>query len=124
MARKIANPPITEPVIVDCMYSTGATVERIPHAVHFVFWVHTPEIRNDDGEYEAEYIEDTGERRIVARLAMPVDAARVFAKSIVRALRDVGHRRRTLMPPPQRAQTRRIPAPPRFVALQWLLPKS
>ena len=92
MARKINAPPITEPVIVDCLYSTGASVERVPHAISMTFWVHTPEIgSDDDGEYVAAFKDDSGERRIVARLAMPLDVARVFAKSIVRALREAGN---------------------------------
>ena len=92
MARKISAPPITEPVIVDCLYSTGASVERVPHAVSMTFWVHTPEIgTDDDGEYEAAFTGDSGERGIVARLAMPLDVARVFATSITRALKATGN---------------------------------
>ena len=91
MARKITAPPITEPVIVPSLYSTGANVERLPHAVNLTFWVHVPDIAGDDGEYVAEYTEDTGERRIVARVAMPLDVARLFARSINRALRDMGN---------------------------------
>ena len=91
MARKITAPPITEPVIVPTLYSTGASVDRVPHAIQIGFWVHTPEIGLDDGEFDGQFTSDTGERRIVGRIAMPVDVARVVARSMLRAIREVGN---------------------------------
>jgi hypothetical protein len=91
MARKITHPPITEPIIVSTLYSTGASVDRVPHAIQIGFWVHTPEIGLDDGEFDGQFTADTGERRIIARIALPLDIARLVAKSIVRALREVGN---------------------------------
>ena len=72
--------PLTEPLIVPCLYCTGAGIERVVHAVQVVFWTHTPTLS-----------EDMGERRISARIAMPIDVARTFAREITRALREGGH---------------------------------
>ncbi len=80
MAIEAPDPPLTEPLIVPCLFATGAGVERTPHSLRLVFWVHTP---NLGGEAE--------ERRIVARLALPLDAAHVVTKALTTALRDRGH---------------------------------
>ena len=66
-------------------------MDLAPHAIQIGLWVHTPEIGLDEGDFDGQFTADTGERRIIARFALPLDTARVFAKSIVRALRDVGN---------------------------------
>lgn len=80
MGQSDKEPPLTEPLIVPCLYCTGAAVERVAHAVQVIFWTHTPALGEDDGE-----------RRISSRVAMPIDIARIFAKEITRALREGGH---------------------------------
>lgn len=80
MAKAAHEPPLTEPVIAQCLYCTGAGIERVAHAIQFIFWTHTPPLEDDPGE-----------RRISARIAMPLDDARVFARAVMTALREHGH---------------------------------
>ncbi len=80
MGQKATESPLTEPLIAQCLYCTGAGIERVAHAIQFIFWTHTPPLSDDPGE-----------RRIAARIAMPLDSARVFAREIAAALRQSGH---------------------------------
>ena len=77
---EFAEPPLTEPVVVPCLYCTGAGVARAPHAVQLVFWVHSPGPGLGDEE-----------RRLTVRVALPIDATRVLARSLNRELKDMGN---------------------------------
>ena len=72
-------PPLTEPLIVSCIFVTGAAVERTQHVVRLVGWLTTPDLGGE-----------AIERRIVVRFAMPIDAARRLAREIAGAVRE-GH---------------------------------
>ena len=80
MAKEEIQAPLTEPMIAQCLYCTGAGIERVAHAIQFIFWTRTPPFAGDPGE-----------RRICARIAMPLDDARVFARAVMAALREHGH---------------------------------
>lgn len=77
MARLIEEPPLTEPLIVPCLYVTGAAVERADHAVRIVGWVHLPVLGGE-----------TDERRIVIRFAMPIDSARKLSHALASIMRE------------------------------------
>jgi len=75
---------LTEPELVPCLYSTGAAVEAGESTVRFVFWVQLPDLGGSEME----------ERRIQARLALPISAVmelhRELGKELGR-LRRLGH---------------------------------
>lgn len=64
MAEKPPPPPLTEPVIIPCLYVTGLAVEVTRHAVRLVGFVELPDLGGE-----------THERRIAGRLAMTLEAA-------------------------------------------------
>lgn len=80
MAVQILEPPLTEPIVISCVYVTGTAIDLSEHVVRIVGWVHVPNI---GGEAE--------ERRITVRFAMPIDAARALREGMNKALRRVGH---------------------------------
>jgi hypothetical protein len=80
MAEYIPEPPLTEPLIVSCVYITGAAVEAAKHVVRVVGWVQLPQL---GGEMD--------ERRISVRFAMPIDAARALRDDLNKKLRREGH---------------------------------
>jgi len=62
--------PLSEPIIAQDVFSTGADLEITRHYVRIVHWVDLPA---DEGVQPAE-------RRIVARIVMPTNVARdIFA---------------------------------------------
>ena len=78
-------PILTEPLIVQDLVITGAEIEAGQHIVRFVGWTLSKTDKHD-----------TPERRIVTRLAMPVDVAREIWADLADALREeggYGHRR-------------------------------
>ena len=79
MNDKISEPPLNEPLIVPCLFVTGAAVERTQHVVRLVGWLATPDFGGE-----------TRERRIVVRIALPLDAARKLAREMGGAVRE-GH---------------------------------
>jgi hypothetical protein len=72
-------PPLTEPLIVQDLVITGAEIEAERHLVRFVGWT-----LSKTGRLEL------AERRIVVRLAMPIDAAREIWADLADALREEG----------------------------------
>ena len=82
MGQKIEDPnkspdgPLTEREVTPDLHATGAGIERTPHTVRMVFWSHLPPLGSESEE-----------RRIVGRIAMPVDAARMFSRALAEALR-------------------------------------
>jgi hypothetical protein len=72
-------PPLTEPLIVQDLVITGAEIEADQHLVRFVGWT-----LSKTGKLEP------AERRIVVRLAMPIDAARALWANLADALRQEG----------------------------------
>lgn len=79
MNNQSLEPPLTEPLIVPCLFVTGAAIERTQHVVRLVGWLTTLDL---GGEAQ--------ERRIVARCAMAIDTARKLAREISGAVRE-GH---------------------------------
>lgn len=79
MATHAPEPPLTEPLIVPCLFVTGAAIERTAHVIRIIGWTATPSL---GGEME--------ERRIVVRFAIPLDAARWLRDQLAKALRE-GH---------------------------------
>lgn len=77
MATDLPEVPLTEPLVVPALYCTGVGIEFVPHAVQFVFWTHTPDLGGESQE-----------RRITARIALPEDAARAFAQTMARTMKD------------------------------------
>lgn len=71
------EPPMTEPVIRECLFITGGAVEVAEGTVRLIFWVEAP---NMGGEMR--------ERRIVARLAMGKRTARNVYGSLEDMLDD------------------------------------
>jgi hypothetical protein len=71
-------PPLSEPLILQDLVITGAEIEADRHLVRFVGWTLAK-----TGNIAAE-------RRIVARLAMPIDAARGLWADLAGALREEG----------------------------------
>lgn len=74
------QPPLTEPVIVPCLFITGGAIETSHDLVRFVGWVAIPELGGE-----------TAERRIAVRFAMPTDVARGLFSQGSRATRRGGH---------------------------------
>ncbi len=78
-ARKMAileeAPPLTEPVIVSCLYADGAAVTLVDGVVRIVAWNELPHFGGE-----------TEERRIVVRLAIPDSAARALVVELQRIL--------------------------------------
>jgi hypothetical protein len=72
-------PPLTEPLIVQDLVITGAEIDADRHLVRFVGWT-----QSKIGKFEP------AERRIVVRLAMPIDAARTLWADLADALREEG----------------------------------
>jgi hypothetical protein len=72
-------PPLSEPLIIDDLVITGAEIEADRHLVRFVGWT-----LSKTGNLEP------AERRIVARLVMPIDVAREIWADLADALREEG----------------------------------
>lgn len=72
--------PLTEPVVVNSVFLTGAVIEATDTCVRLVGW---EEIATINGEI--------AERRIVSRLVVTTTTARAIAKSIQQALAKGGH---------------------------------
>ena len=72
-------PPLTEPLIVQDLVITGAEIEADQRLVRFAGWT-----LSKTGKLEP------AERRIVVRLAMPIDAARTLWADLADALRQEG----------------------------------
>jgi hypothetical protein len=72
-------PPLTEPLIVPDLVITGAEIEADQHLVRLVGWT-LAKIGNLD----------PAERRIVVRLGVPIDVARVIWADLADALREQG----------------------------------
>lgn len=71
----------TEPLIVPCLYVTGAAIDASDiTTVRVVGWVSLPHITGE-----------TAERRIVVRFAMPNDAGRALANALRKALARGSH---------------------------------
>lgn len=75
MSTMIEQVALTEPVIVQDVFVTGAAVESSSHVMRIVGWVQLPYLSGD-----AE------ERRIVVRFVMPTDAAVKLLDDMVKHL--------------------------------------
>ena len=64
--------PLNEPVVITCVYITGAAVEATPNILRLVGWVELPELTG------SEMIE----RRVAVRFAMPISAANKLQKDL------------------------------------------
>jgi len=71
--------PLVEHVQVPCLYVTGLAIEADDHVVRLVGWVAMPDLGGE-----------TVERRIVARLAMPIITARRMRDALNARLKQ-GH---------------------------------
>lgn len=69
-------PPLTEPVMVNDVFVTGAAVESSKHVVRIVGWVEMPYLTGE-----------TEERRIVVRFVIPLDAAPKLRDDLARHLK-------------------------------------
>lgn len=65
MGREAREPPLTEPVIITCVFVTGTAVEVANNHIRIVGWVQMPAIGGE-----------TEERRIAVRFAMPNSVGR------------------------------------------------
>lgn len=65
MSAEEFPPPLTEPLIVPCLYVTGLAVEIEGNVVRVIGWTHVPAIGGE-----------TEERRITVRFTMPMNATR------------------------------------------------
>lgn len=81
MAQHDPTPPITEPELVHCLFTTGVAVEVRAHFARIVAWVDLPGAGPDNAS----------ERRIIARLVLPDDTARELARLLRRELSRGGH---------------------------------
>jgi hypothetical protein len=80
MARHDPDPPITEPEIVHCLFSTGTEVEVTAHFARIVAWVDIPRLATE-----------LPERRIIARVVLPDNVARELTRQLQRGLAKGGH---------------------------------
>jgi hypothetical protein len=69
------TPPLTEPVIVQCLFCTGVDVQHTENFTRLIGWVELP---------APGY--DFGERRVVARLVMPPNVARSLSRDLRRSI--------------------------------------
>lgn len=76
-----ADPPLTEPMIVQCLSVSGFEVATEDHVMHFVGWAVTPAFAGDSASQE---------RRIVVRFDMSIDNVRAFRDKVTRAI-PLGH---------------------------------
>lgn len=72
--------PLTEPVIIDCVYVTGATIEADDNVVRIVCWTTMPDLGGE-----------MAERRITVRMAMPIGAARALRNDLAARLKRGHH---------------------------------
>ena len=72
-------PILTEPLIVQDLFITGVEIEAAQHFARFVGWTLSKTDKRD-----------TPERRIVMRLALPIDVAREIWADLADALREEG----------------------------------
>jgi hypothetical protein len=68
-----ADPPLTEPMIVQCLSVSGFEIDIEDHMMHFVGWAVTR-----DGSSQ--------ERRIVMRFDMSIDNVRAFRDKVTKAI--------------------------------------
>jgi hypothetical protein len=68
-------PPLTEPVIVQCLFCTGVDVQHTENFTRLIGWVELP---------APGY--DFQERRIIARMVMPEEVARALSRDLRRSL--------------------------------------
>ena len=80
MARLIAEPAMTEPLVLMPSFATGFDMEVCSEFVRIVFW---DDLLTLDG--------DQPERRIVQRLILPAETARKLLKELRRAAHKGGH---------------------------------
>lgn len=64
-ATESMEPPLTEPLLIPCLFVTGIGLELTEGVVRIVGWVQMPDLGGE-----------AIERRIVIRMALPVGAAR------------------------------------------------
>jgi hypothetical protein len=67
--------PLTEPLIVSCLFVNGLAIQPEDGAIRFVGWVYAPNLGGQ-----------TEERRIVVRFAMPLHAAREMFDTLRKVL--------------------------------------
>lgn len=67
-----ASLPLNEPVVITCVYITGAAVEATPNIMRLVGWVTMPELGGSE----------TNERRVAVRFAMPISAANKLRRDL------------------------------------------
>lgn len=80
MANGAHQPPLTEPVIVPCLFCTGMEVEVTADFVRIVGYVELPALGMDQPE-----------RRIISRVVMPNEIARELIRDMRKALAGGGH---------------------------------
>jgi hypothetical protein len=76
----LANPPLTEPIFVQCLFITGTHVDAGDGYVRVIGWSHIPQMGGE-----------TEERRIAVRFSMPIDTAKELEKLLRRAHAKRGH---------------------------------
>lgn len=64
-SRAPDDPPLTEPLVISCLYINGIEIESEESALRFVGWVKMPSIGGE-----------TEERRIAVRFTMTMRASR------------------------------------------------
>ena len=74
------NIPLTEPVIIPCVFVSAVSVLASDGIFRFVGWVEMPPL---GGEVE--------ERRIVVRFVMTREATRIFRDDLAKLLKRPGH---------------------------------
>lgn len=76
MGELIIEPPLSEPLVVPCLFITGMAIEPSDYVIRLVGWVQLPML---GGEAD--------ERRIVIRFVMPIDAARGLRNGLTKVFR-------------------------------------
>jgi hypothetical protein len=74
------QPPLTEPVMIQCLFCTGIEVEATDHFSRLTGWVELPAMGSGNPE-----------RRIMVRVVMPPEVARALSRDLRRGLAKGGH---------------------------------
>lgn len=80
MPDGIDQPRLTEPKVIDCALIEGATLEVRDELVRICGWIDLEAVEGGNPE-----------RRIVARVALPLLVARALARDLRKALSRGGH---------------------------------
>lgn len=80
MGRFAGNAPFTEPFDIDCVFVTGIAIQLTRHVLQLVGWTELPSVDETEDE-----------RRVVMRIAVPLDVAADLQEKLARLVSGPRH---------------------------------